>query len=229
MAKVQQSLAVPETLRIQEGNTHLPHLHADIKSEIAEYGWVGIGVMVALITEDTDIMLIKGRETKKYRAGTLGPLGETSKQIDGMQGVPPLVEQPLSTLYRGISEELGLTEPEALDLRMRRMGGWTVNQWPRGDAYPNQWNCALSFAVHIGRDVEELLLSINPQNDEVSGVVKLPVDFVLSDTEGLYRPGVHNWLGQLAANGLLDSTDDVAPIAFDSILLGHRDIQVEHE
>jgi hypothetical protein len=229
MADIQQSLAIPASLRSQEGSTHLPHLHADIKSEIASCGWVGIGVMVALITEDADIMLIKGRETKKYRAGTLGPLGETSKQIDGMQGVPPLVEQPLSTLYRGISEELGLTEPEELDLRMKRTGGWTVNQWPRGDAYPNQWNCALSFAVHIGHDVEDLLLSINPQNDEVSGVTKLPVEFVLSDTDGLYRPGVHDWLGQLATNGLLEATEDVVPIAFDSILLGHKDIQVDHE
>ncbi len=229
MAEAQQSLTIPASLKTQEGNTHLPHLHADIKREIAACGWVGIGVMVALITEDTDIMLIKGRETKKYKAGTLGPLGETSKQIDGTNGIPPLVEQPLSTLYRGIIEELGLTEPEELELRMKRTGGWTVNQWPRGDAYPNQWNCALSFAVHIGRDVEELLLTINPQNDEVSGVIKLPVDYVLSDREGLYRPGVHDWLGQLAANGLLDASEDVTPIAFDTILLGHKDIQVEHE
>ncbi len=229
MATARQSLMIPASLRGQEGKTHLPHLPADIKDEIAACGWVGIGVMVALVTEDAGIMLIKGRETKKYKAGTLGPLGETSKQIDGMSGIPPLVEQPLSTLYRGITEELGLTEPETLDLRMKRMGGWTVNQWPRGDAYPNQWNCALSFAVHIGPDVEELLLTINPQNDEVSGVTKLPVEFVLSDREGLYRPGVHDWLGQLAANGLLEATEDIAPISFDTILLGHKDIQVDHE
>ena len=206
----------------------LPLLPPDIKQSITSLGWVGIGIMVALVNEDGKVILLRGRQTPKYQAGTLGPLGETSKQVESTDAnIPPLIEQPLSTLYRGITEELGLTEPENLSLRIKRKQAWRINKWPRGDSYPNEWNCAISFAVHVSKDVEELIRTIEPHNDEIMGVDMLSVDAILEDIPGNYRQGTQDWLGQLVVAGLLQGNDrDLATIDFSSVTLGTKDIQV---
>lgn len=223
------ALTIPSELSHElHPDLQLPVLPSDIKKTIKDIGWIGIGIMAAIVTEDEDIVMLVGRDTPKYRAGTLGPLGETSKQIEGISGIPSLVEQPLSTLYRGIGEEMGITEPERLGLRMRRTQGWRINQWPRGDAFPGQWNCAISFAVHIPMEAERLLRTIDPHNDEISGIEILSVDRILNDDPRRYRQGVQSWLEQLHGDGLLHpATDALTPIDFGSVLIGHRDIQID--
>ncbi len=212
----------------QHPDIQLPIVPTNIKETAVRLGWAGVGIMVALVTEEQNIMMLIGRETPKYRAGTLGPLGETSKQVEGKDGIPPLVEQPLSTLYRGLSEELGVTEPEQLGIKMKRQNAWRMNQWPRGDDYPNQWNCAISFAIHIPKNTEALFESIDPHNDEVAGIQTLAVDEIMDSEPSLFRAGVQDWLWQLSSEGLITpSAEDLQVIDFSSVIMGSKDVQID--
>jgi hypothetical protein len=225
----QATIEAPRTLTPQHNpEAQLPLIPSDILDISRDLGWVGVGIMVALVTVNEEVLLLKGRETLKYREGTLGPLGETTKQSDGINGIPPIVEQPLQTLFRGIKEELGVSEPATLGLKMQTVGAWAINQWPRGDSYPNQWNCAISFVVHVPPKSASLLRTIDPHNDEVMGLVGRQVDDVLADNPDNYRLGTQNWLAQLKHTNLLSSAAcDLRTIDFSSVFLGDHDVQVD--
>lgn len=228
MSTLRTPLQIPDSLSPERSpELQLPVLLPDTRDTIERLGWAGVGVMVALVTEASEVMLLVGRETLKYRSGTLGPLGETTKHIEGRDGIPPLVEQPLSTLHRGFSEELGVADPELLGLKMASVQAWRVNHWPRGDAYPGQFNCAISFAVHLPKAAEELLHDINPRNDEVTGVSVQSIDEILKGNPLDYRQGVQSWLTQLHVSGLLSvDHSKLQEIDFGPILFGSKDIQI---
>ena len=223
------TLRTPHALNPEASpDLQLPLVPSDILETSQKLGWVGVGIMVAMVTTNDEILLLKGRETAKYKEGTLGPLGETTKQSDAMFGLPPIVEQPLHTLFRGIKEELGISEPTALRLKMKALNSWVINPWPRGDKYPNQWNCAISFAVHVPPHSARLLEEIDPHNDEVMGIVRMPVEEVLADNPTNYRQGTQHWLAQLKEARLLTTTpSQLSVVNFSSVYFGEHDVQID--
>lgn len=188
-------LAIPDTLHPEAGRV-LPSLSFDTITQLSDSGWSRIGLMVPLITRASRLIMLQHNETTKTTAGMIGPLGETSK------GVHPVIEQPLETLHRGLREETGTREPQTLGLRMRTSGGWFINRWPVGIAYPDSYALAICPPVYVPPHTEERLLSHGHSNDEVNKMhVMSPNDIKDTPVEQL-RPGVLEWLAQLE-----DTTD----------------------
>src|SRR5262249_46394466 len=145
-------------------------------------------------------LLLEHNGRDKNAQDALGPLGETSQQSG------PIIEQPLETLYRGIHEELGIEQPAELGLWMYERGGWVVNQWPRGDSYPGEFSCAIAFPVFITDDAKQRLLAVQHGTPEISRFSFRSVDEIRGMHQEALRPGVSDWLEQLASAGLLDVT-----------------------
>ena len=172
------ALAVPESL-LPNRDLVLPKLTPEVLEELRDAGWSRVGLMVAFLDKEDNIMMLEHNIRQKNGHGALGPLGETSQHSG------PIIEQPIETLYRGIQEELGIQHPERLELFMRPAGGWVVNQWPRGDDYPDQYACAISFPVFLSDSVKEYLLSIPHGTEEVGNLHFIPVDTVMEMPDNL--------------------------------------------
>lgn len=190
-------LKVPESLEPTSGRV-LPQLDFETLQQLREAGWSRVGLMVAFVDSDGKVMMLEHNGRDKNGHGALGPLGETSKSA------APIIEQPLETLYRGIQEELGMERPHDLGLWMYQEAGWTINRWPRGTSYPNEFACAISFPVFVPDDVKQHLVSIPHGTEEVRGIGFYSPSEIAAMDSGQLRPGVQQWLGQLDGAGLLD-------------------------
>lgn len=196
--KPSKKLAVPESLQ-PSPERQLPLLDMNVLQELSEAGWKRVGIMVAVVDSVNDILMLNHNGRGKNGHGVLGPLGETS------QSSGPIIEQPLETLYRGMREELGEERPDTMALRIHRIGGWVINQWPVGTAHPGEFACAISFPVFINDAVRAALHARNLGTKEVAGAQFMSVEQIEScDPEDL-RPGVHEWLGAIVDSGLLES------------------------
>ncbi|MBC7581318.1 hypothetical protein H7097_00430 [Aeromicrobium sp.] len=196
-------LAVPHSLQSEPGKI-LPTLSYETISQLTEAGWSKVGLIVPLITRDSNLLMFKHNEVvqttngkKKVRHGMLGPLGETSK------GVHPVIEQPLETLHRGIEEETGTREPSTLGLRARTIGGWFVNHWPVGVEFPDEYACAICPPIYVPPAAEERLLAHQTGNEEISGIYAMSPSDIKDTDPARLRPGVIGWLAQLEATDFL--------------------------
>lgn len=189
-------LGIPERLH-PRGESMLPTLDFEVLARLGELGWKRVGLMVAFVDEEGALMIIEHNKTDKNNQGDLGPLGETTK------GQEPYIEQPNETLFRGIREELGVVQPQTLDLSMPRGGKWTVNQWPCGRDYPGDFACAISFPVFIGDPAKERLLSRRVGTDETCGIQFMLPSTIFDTDDSVLRPGVKPWLQQMIDTNLL--------------------------
>lgn len=215
-------LPVPELL-LPNPEAMLPTLEPTTLIELGRMGWKRVGLMVALVDEAGDIMMLEHNKSDKNDAGALGPLGETTK------GEGPYVEQPLQTLHRGIGEELSVKEPANLDLSMRAHGGWTINQWPVGREYPDDFACAISFPVFIPQAAKLRLLKRPHGTEETNRVYFMSPDDIFNHDNDRLRPGVKKWLEQLVDAELLDvpTPEESAPVDFSNLFeAGLRDIRL---
>lgn len=212
LAPHEVQLGVPEELQ-PRADTQLPTLDYAVLARLGELGWKRIGLMIAFVDEDGDLMMLEHNKTDKNMQGQLGPLGETTK------GQEPYIEQPVETLFRGIREELGVVEPKTLALSMIRHGGWTINQWPRGVEYPDDFACAISFPVFINDRAKRRLASRKIGTDETCGIQFMTPDAILHSEDSSLRPGVKQWLNQMLGYGLLDhpGDDHVEPVDFSNL------------
>lgn len=216
-------LPVPESL-LPGKNSTLPELKASTLEELKNAGWVRVGLMVAFVDSKGKIMMLEHNGNSKNGHGVLGPLGETSQHSG------PIIEQPLETLYRGIQEEMGIQYPSNLELWMHQKDGWTINQWPRGVEYPNQYACAISFPIFLPDSVRDYLLSIPHGTEEVRNISFVSPEILMLMDETELRPGVKDWLRQLASANLLDPNEkgDLHPIDFSGIYASAlRDIELK--
>ena len=199
---------VPEVL-LPSSESRLPILTLETVTELAASGWSRVGLMTAFIDPQDRILLLRHHGRAKNEAGVFGPLGETS------QHAGPDIEQPAETLYRGIIEELGIERPEQLSLKIRRAGGWVINAWPRGNKFPGEVSCAISFPVFMDKGTTELITSLPHGNEEIDGVTMMAPEDILAMEERCLRPGVKNWLAQLSTAGLLERPCPSEQVAID--------------
>ena len=87
---------------------------------------------------------------------------------------------------------------------MYQRAGWVINQWPRGNGYPGEFACAISFPVFLPDSVKEHLLAIPHGTEEVGKISFLNQDAILAMEESSLRPGTKQWLNQLGQAGLFD-------------------------
>lgn len=206
---LEPTLPVPETLRPRSG-VSLPGLNRETLDELGRLGWARVGLMVAVIDPSGGIMMLEHNRRAKNAADTLGPLGETSQEAG------PVIEQPVGTLFRGFREELVVKRPEDLELWIRSEAGWVINQWPRGDAHPGEFACAISFPIFISDSVRAYLESIPRGTEEIKRLYGfMPAESIQAQPDERLRPGVKDWLGQLAAANLLDPGDNEGLVRVD--------------
>lgn len=196
------SLRIPDALQ-PDPELSLPALTPETLDSLREAGWSRVGLMVAIVDTDGNVLMLNHNGRDKNCQDDLGPLGETSQQAG------PVIEQPLETLFRGIQEELSVQQPAGLEMWMHERGGWVVNPWPRGDGFPGEYACAISFPVFVSDKTRDYLLSIPHGTEEINGIrgfLKPSEILDLDDTS--LRPGVKAWLSQLSEAGLLDLSPD---------------------
>ena len=215
--------SIPESLR-PKSNQPLPQLDFETLHQLGEAGWSRVGLMVAFVDSEGQVMLMEHNGRDKNGHGALGPLGETSKSAG------PVIEQPLETLYRGIQEELGLERPSELGLWMYREAGWTINRWPRGINYPGQYACAISFPIFVPDAVKTQLLEMPRGTEEIGGIGFFAASEIDAMDDQCLRPGVRQWLSQLDAEGLLDPSrfGRLEPLDFSPIYASSlKDIELQ--
>lgn len=214
-------LEVPDEFLPNE-ERNLPELSGETLVTLGGLGWKRVGLLVAVIDEVGDVMMLAHNATEKNDAGALGPLSETTKFAG------PYVEQPLQTLHRGIGEELGVELPAELNLAMLAKGGWTINQWPVGKKYPNEFAFGISFPVFIPRAAQLELLGRPHGTEEAAGIHFMSADTILGLNDSELRPGVKGWLQQLIDTELLDAQQSqLAPIDFSNLFeAGLHDVRL---
>ena len=215
---VEPDLRIPDSLLSSEDHA-LPQLTSEVLNELREAGWSRVGLMIALVDSDGDILMLNHNARDKNSHGALGPLGETSQEAG------PVIEQPFETLYRGIQEELGIQHPGELDLWMYPHAGWVINHWPRGNDYPNEFACAISFPIFVSDAAKEYLLAIPHGTEEIHGLQFIDSATISSMGEDKLRPGVKNWLRQLTDAGLLDPTcrADLERVDFSNLFVASQE------
>lgn len=209
-------LAVPDALQPSSDQT-LPELTDETLQELQSIGWYTVGIVVAFIDPQGEMMLLEHRGRAKNEPGAWGPLSETSQRQVKPTKVDPIIEQPRATLFRGITEELGVQDPKSLELQMHARGGWVVNQWPLG-RYSGREHIAagISFPVFINNAIKKRLESFSHGTEEISNMCFRPPD-VIDDL--MQRLGVEGWLAQLMDTDLLtpDSQNDLQPVDFSNV------------
>lgn len=190
-------LRVPDSLKPRD-DLVLPALTLEVVDELRAAGWSRIGILVAFVDTDGNIMMLEHNGSAKNSLGELGPLGETT-QYSG-----PIIEQPKQTLFRGIQEELGIQYPTGLDLSAHQNGGWAINQWPGSSRHPGQIACGISFPIFLTDAVKDYLLSIPHGTEEISNIRFMPPDQIMNTPDGQLRNGVKAWLSQMQQARLLE-------------------------
>lgn len=195
-----RALPVPTELQPSH-DKHLPAITAATIQELRRTGWTDIGIMVPIIDTDGRILMQQHNGRAKNRCNALGPLGETIKTPGGIP------EQPLQALYRGLVEEQNISHPEDIPFHTIATGGWVINRWPKGLAYPGVINCAIVFPLYLDDYGKHQLLSLSrlPSKEIIDASFMSP-----SEIDGMpdtaLRDGVKPWLHQAAQAGLLDPT-----------------------
>lgn len=205
-------LIVPESLK-PRGGVLLPELTYDVIKELGHAGWSRVGIMVAFVDSDGQVMMLAHHQRDKNQDGALGPLGETTRESK------PIIEQPLQTLFRGIKEELGVKYPGSLNIEMNQDSSWVINQWPRGNNFPGEFSCAISFPVFITDSVKTSLLAIPHATEETKGLNFISPEAIMATDDQHLRPGVKSWLHQLEQAGLLtpEQNGSLRKVDFSSI------------
>lgn len=208
-------LVIPESLKPRPDQT-LPKLTYDTLLELEQNQWSTIGIIVTFIDIDGNVMLLKHRGSSKSEPGAWGPLSETSKHSG------QVIEQPIETLFRGIREELGITNlgEEPRGLWMHKHGGWVINQWPLGSKRNGEgvskYVAGISFPIFVSDSTKVRLESFHHATEEVSDMCFMSPNNV---AELLLRPGVEDLLDQLNEAGLLELNpySDLQPVDFSAV------------
>ena len=207
------TLTIPDSLMPQPGLL-LPALSEEILQELSDAGWSRVGIMVAFLDPEGRIFMLEHRGRDKNAMGALGPMGETSQRSG------PIIEQPIETLVRGVTEEIGHPRPAELGFYSHTDSSWIVNTWPTGTDYPGQYSCAISFPVFLSDETARLFAEMQPGNTEISGARGfLYPDEILDLDDEYLRPGVKAWVEQLASADLLhtDPNQSLQPIDFSHV------------
>ncbi|MGH7240805.1 MAG: hypothetical protein ACREGB_00745 [Candidatus Saccharimonadales bacterium] len=189
-------LATPDILQSAPG-AMLPSLTYEITDELSTAGWHRLGILVLLVTRASELMVLVSTESAKAREGMLGPLGETSK------GLPPVIEQPIETLERGIREELGVKQVSHLGMQMRTNNGWFTYPWPVGVNHPGEYAFGICPALYVPELTEQALLSRPIANEEVKQVKVASVEEILDLPDDTLRPGFRGLVAKLQDTGLM--------------------------
>jgi hypothetical protein len=176
----------------------LPEPSVDDVRALRAAGWARMGIVTAIIDKSGRIMMLEHEESDKTPQGALGPLAETAQYARTESGI--VIETTSQTLSRAIAEELAIDDPASLDLRAKRVGAWTLNQWPVGVAHGGQWAMAVCPVVHIGRRSKRELLEGFAGAEEIKAIRFMdPHDIV---AHSLTRPGTREWVRDVMASGL---------------------------
>lgn len=196
----ERQLSIPNLL-LPTNDRHLPEVSIATHNQLMQYGWSAIGIMVAFVDSDGSVLTLRHNGRDKNRNGALGPLGET---LEFTGPHHRSLESPRAALARGMFEEMNIHHPTRLTFGTFAVGGWAINQWPRGDAYPGQYNCAISFPVFVPDATKVQLLEEFAPSEEVSEIAFIQPDQIMDLQDHCLRPGVKAWLAQMQDAQLLD-------------------------
>lgn len=183
-----------------------PALSAGELRHLKEEGWFTVGIVAAIFNERGEILALEHEGSAKNADGALGLLAETSKlRFPTGDAANPeiIVEQPLETFQRGLSEELGIIDPFDLHFYFQPGAPWAAYQWPVGVEYPNEFAyaiCPIAF-LKDGKDLEPRIVS----GDEIQLVRFMPVTEIMQEPN--VRPGTHG-LVQTVMDALTPSNGD---------------------
>jgi hypothetical protein len=169
-------------------------------TEMKQAGWARLGIVAAVVDDRQQLLMLTHQASAKSPHQALGPVAETTQRA--REGRDVQIESTAHTLSRAILEELGVRDPSSLLLTARRAGAWALNRWPVGIRHPGQSALAVCPIVHIGAEAREQLLDTFTGTEEIQSIAFMdPAAIVAHDN---LRPGVHDWLNDIAATGQLD-------------------------
>jgi hypothetical protein len=194
-------LAVPNRFLPEQATEMFPAGKATDLTEMKRAGWARLGIVAAVVDDRQQILMLAHRASAKSPHQALGPLAETAQRAREGRGIQ--VESTAHTLSRAILEELGVRDPASLRLTARMAGAWAINRWPVGIRHPDQSALAVCPVVHIGAEGREQLIDTFAGTEEIEAIAFMdPGDIVTHDN---LRPGVYDWLSDIAASGQLDA------------------------
>lgn len=183
-----------------------PALSAGELRHLKEEDWFTVGIVAAVFNERGDMLVLEHKGSEKNADGALGLLAETSKvKLPSGDATHPeiIVEQPLETFQRGLSEELGIGDPFDLHFYFQPEAPWAAYQWPVGVKYPNEFAYAICPIVFLkdGKDLEPRIVA----GDEIQSVRFMPASEIMQEPN--VRPGTHG-LVQTVMDALISGSGD---------------------
>jgi hypothetical protein len=179
----------------------LPEPSIDDVRALGAAGWARLGIVAAVMDGGGRIMMLEHKASDKTPDGALGPLAETTQFTHTETGI--VIESTAHTLARAIKEELAIADPNDFELYAKKIGAWTLNNWPVGIGHNGQRALAICPVVHISRRSRRELIDTFAGTEEIRAITFMePHDIV---THALTRSGTSEWVNDIMASGLADS------------------------
>jgi hypothetical protein len=190
----------PQPLRPEWATTPLPSATAADLRLLRWQGWMRFGIVAAIIDDSQRFLMLEHRVSAKNLAGALGPMAETTQLAKTPSGV--VVESTEETLARALREELGLNDPEGIDLHARPRGAWELYSWPVGVDYGDQQALAVCPVLRISDEQGESIEGQFTGTPEIRHMRFMTLDEI--EQQHNLRPGTEGWLGAVATSPLMD-------------------------
>ena len=174
----------------------LPHYTADNLRDIAAAGFQRVGIVAAVITQETDtpqLLMLHHKPSEKVAApGAWGPLAETSHVAT--IGTNLEVESAAATIFRSFEEETGMQarflKPA---LPSKSVGTYTTCKWPIGHKDLNSYAFAVVPFLYLTNHkiTQKLITSFKP-TEEIDSATFMTTAEIRAQT--FLRPGTLEWL-----------------------------------
>lgn len=188
----------------------LPTLSPNELEGLYREGWDRVGVVAAVLDSSFNILLLEHKKSEKTDDGMLGALGETALIFP--EEVGWRIENPVTTLLRGIEEEAGVRLTSE-SLRVAETSNCFTLGWPVGVKSLHESAFAICPLVIVDDAVKDELLS-GPPTEEISSKYFVPFEEAELLPDAAFRPGMREWLteaGKLIQKARLEPQVGIKP------------------